>query len=237
MATLVIWGEDDHEKRAKALATAYAATAQKVNVKPGKVTGLETLVFWGHGDPTAFCSLSSNEFVEIVAAWKKSNSGLKTVEMLTCNARHKQGGHTDSYTEQVVTKLYRKLSEVSFRALPVVTTKGGNTAQFSILKWHPGSSTWAYIGATGTDDKMMWAASTKLEDFMPPRGVQAGYVRALSAMESFKLLATTDAYAVKRNFDKTAADGYTKEMDNVKKESSIIAGTLGMLRWALTDIK
>jgi len=153
VGALVIWGEDDHQTRANALATTYATTAQAVSVKPKKIADLETLVFWGHGDPSAFCGLSSNDFVDLVTSWKKANSKLTTVEMLTCNARHKQGGHTDSYTEQVVTKLSRKLNEVRFKALPVATTVGGNTCQFSILKWHPASSTWAYIGATGIDIK------------------------------------------------------------------------------------
>ncbi len=237
MGSLVIWGEDDHENRAKALATSYATTAQKVTVKPKKVGGLDTLVFWGHGDPTAFCGLNSDAFVALITAWKKANSGLATVEMLTCNARHKQGGHTDSYTEQVVTKLTRKLNDIRFRALPVATTAGANTCQFSILKWHPASATWAYIGATGADDKTMWAASTKLEDFMPPRGAHVGYVRALAAMEGFTQMAVTDPYAVKRKLDKAGVDAYTKAMTDVKKESYIIAGTIGMLRWALTDIR
>ncbi|MBX6363713.1 MAG: hypothetical protein IRZ00_07590 [Gemmatimonadetes bacterium] len=237
MGTLVIWGEDDHQNRAQALATTYAAPAQNVKTKPKKISGLTTLVFWGHGDPSAFCGLNSDAFVDLVTTWKKLNSGLETVEMLTCNARHRQGGHTDSFTEQVVTKLSRKLNEVRFRALPIATTPTGNTCQFSILKWHPASGTWAYIGATGADDKTMWAAATKLEDFMPPRGTHVGYVRALAAMQAFRAMTTSNPYAVKRGFDQAACDKYTREMDDVKKESYIIAGTIGMLRWALTDIK
>ncbi len=83
----------------------------------------------------------------------------------------------------------------------------------------------------------MWAGSTKLEDFMPPRGQHVGYVRALAAMEAFKQMALTDPYAVKRKLDKAGVDKYTQEMVDVKKETYIIAGTIGMLRWALTDIK
>lgn len=236
MGALVIWGEDDHQTRASALATAYATTAQSVKVKPKKVADLDTLVFWGHGDPSAFCGLKSEAFVDLILAWKKANSKLQTVEMLTCNARHRQGGHTDSYTEQVVTKLTRKLNEVRFKALPVATATGG-TCQFSILKWHPASATWAYIAATGADDKMMFAAAAKLEDFMPPRGTNVGYARALVALQAFKGLSLTDAYAVKYKYDKARVDQYNKELAAVRQEATIIAGTAGMLRWSLTDIK
>jgi hypothetical protein len=235
MAALVVWGEDDHEVRAKALATTYNTTAQKLSVKPKSITGLETLVFWGHGDPSAFCSLESTPFVELVATWKKLNSGLRTIEMLTCNARHKQFGFPDSYTEQVVKKLTRKHADIKFKALPIATTKSGNTSDYSILKWHPGSATWAYVGAPG-EDKNMFAACFKLEDFMPPRGDQVGYVRALAALKGFKAMTTTHPFAVKYKYDQGRVDKYNTELAAVKNDAYIIAGTIGLLRWCLTEI-
>ena len=147
MATLVIWGEDDHKVRAEALATSYNTTAQKVTVKPRKVADLETLVFWGHGTSTEFCELDSDKFVALIAAWKKLNSKLKTIEMLTCNIRHKQGNKTDSYTEQVVKKLTNKQDHMNFRALPVLTTDNAVVCEFSILKYHAASATWASPGS------------------------------------------------------------------------------------------
>jgi hypothetical protein len=234
---LVVWGEDDHEVRAKALATTYNTTAVGVGSKPKKVKNLEALVFWGHGDTSKFCGLIPDEFLNLVAAWKKLNSNLQAVEILTCNARHKQAGNTDSYTEQVVNKITTRHLGLRFRALPIAVTKKAEVCQFSVLKWHPASSTWAYIGGTGTDDKLMWAGSAKLEDFMPPRGDQVGYLRAASALTSFTARTTRDAYAVKRNWTQTNVDNYNVELKNVKDNCAIMAGTIGMLRWLLTDIK
>ncbi len=237
MATLVVWGEDDHQTRAKALASTYSCTAQVVTAKPQKVKDLDTLVFWGHGTATGFCGLEPHEFVDVVTAWKKKNSNLQTVEMLTCNARHRQGVHPDSYTEKVVTLLTRKLNEVRFRALPVATTTAGTTCQFSILKWQSASSTWAYVAGTGATDNYMWAAVKKLEDFIPPRGQLIGYVQAHAALQAFRGMTANNPSAVKRKYDQAAITKYNTELADVKKESYIIAGTLSMLRWALTDIK
>lgn len=201
MSALVIWAgssqkPEDHKVRAEALATAYSTTAQNVFKKPKKVAGLKTLVFWGHGDPHAFCQLKSQEFVDLVAAWKKVNSGLDTVEMLTCNARHKQGNCPDSYTEQVLKKVTDKHAGIRFKAMPIMTTRGGEQSDWSVLKWHADSSTWAYIGAK--DENFIFRAGALLEDFMPPRGTSIGYVRAFVAMERFIGLGVNDPYATKR---------------------------------------
>jgi hypothetical protein len=244
MSALVLWGGDDHQVRAKALATTYATTAQDVSGKPKKVSGLNTLVFWGHGDPAHFCHLTPDEFVSLVASWKKLNSGLETVEILTCNARHKNGAFTDSYTGQVVTKLTTKHSGIRFKALPVATTKKGATCEWSILKWHDASSTWAYIGAptytlgsSSQLDSIMHDAVKLLEDFMPPRGQYVGYARAIAAMESFTGLTTTDLYATKRKWGQADVDNYNKEAKATRENTFIMAGTLSGLRWWTTDIK
>ncbi len=237
MDALVIWGEDDHEVRAKALATTYNTTAVGVDSKPTKVKNLDTLVFWGHGETSKFCGLTSDAFLDLVASWKKVNSNLHTIEILTCNARHRQGANSDSYTEQVVKKITTKHLGLRFRALPIAVTTNAEVCEFSVLKWHAASTTWAYIGGTGADDKLMWAGSKKLEDFMPPRGDQVGYVRAASALTGFTGRTITDAYSVKRKWVKKDIDNYNTELKDVKDHCSIMAGTIGMLRWALTDIK
>jgi hypothetical protein len=234
---LVIWGEKDHEVRAKTLATTYATTAVPVDSKPKKVKNLDTLVFWGHGVQTEFCGLTPDEFLDLVASWKKLNSNLQTIEILTCNARHKQGNHADSYTDELVKKTSTKHAGLRFRALPVAVTKKPETCEFSVLKFHAASSTWAYIGGTGTNDTNMWAASKKLEDFIPPRGDKIGYVQAASALTAFTARTTTDAYSVKRKWKQADVDKYNIELKNVRDNTSIMVGTIGMLRWALTDIK
>jgi hypothetical protein len=234
---LVIWGDDDHEVRAKSLATTYATTAVAVDSKPKKVKNLDTLVFWGHGVQTAFCGLTPDAFLDLVASWKKLNSNLQTVEILTCNARHQQGNHTDSYTDELLKKTTTKHSGLRFRAMPVAVTKKPEPCQFSILKFHAASSTWAYVGGTGTNDTLMWEAVIKLEDFIPPRGDKAGYVQAAAALTAFTGRTTTDAYAVKRKWKQANVDKYNTEMAAVKANCSIMVGTIGMLRWALTDIR
>lgn len=237
MDALVIWGEDDHEKRARAIATTYNTTAQSVKTKPTKIKALGTLIFWGHGDPISFCGLKAAEFLDLISSWKKLNPKLRTVEILTCNSRHRQGGYSDSYTEQVVTKLSSEHTDIRFRALPVAVATIGQCCQFSILKWHPATATWAYIGAVGTDDKIMWKAAAHLEDFMPPRGDYAGYARATAAFNAFNGRTLTDAFAVKRKFTKKEVDDYNDSLKLIKDNCVIIGGTLSMLRWHMTDIK
>ena len=235
MVALVIWGEDDHQVRAKALATTYNTTAQKINVKPKKITGLDTLVFWGHGDTQRFCGFESTPFVELVTVWKKLNSDLRTIEMLTCNARHRQSTSPDSYTEQVVKKLTTKHKDLKFKALPIAVTKAGSTSDFSILKWHA-SNTWAYIGTPG-DDHPMFEAIKKLEDFLPPRGTLANYPQALAALREFVGMTITHPYAVKRNWKQAQVDQYNQELTRAKSNNVYMtAGTIGMLRWYVTDI-
>jgi len=239
-----MWGGDDHRVRAEALATTYSTIAQDVTVKPKKVSGLKTLVFWGHGDPKHFCHLTADEFLSLVASWKKLNSNLDTIEMLTCNARHKNGAFTDSYTEQVVRKVGKKQAGVRFKALPVATTKKGATCEWSILKWHDGSKTWAYVGAptntggsTSQMDSIMHDAVKLLEDFMPPRGTYVGYARAIAAMEAFKGMTTSDLYATKRKWGQSDVDNYNKAAKGTRENTFIMAGTLSGLRWWTTDIK
>jgi hypothetical protein len=61
--------------------------------------------------------------------------------------------------------------------------------------------------------------------------------RAASALTAFTARTTTDAYAVKRKWNQTNVDNYNAELKNVKDNCAIMAGTIGMLRWILTDIK
>lgn len=245
MGTYVIWGEDDHMVRAKSLATAYGTTAGSVKDKPKAIAGLDKLVFWGHGDTARFCGLTPTEFVDLVGEWRKKNKSLATVEMLTCNARHKQT-NTDSYTDQVVTALSRKQSKaadmVKFRALPVATTKSGKTCHWSILKWHPASATWAYVAAPtrpvlNHEDNDMHHAVVMLENFMTPRGTSVGYREAFAAYSALQAMTLAHPYALKYKFDQAKVDEFNRKMNEVKNDAFIMAGTLGLLRWLLVDIK
>ena len=246
MTAIVMWGESDHQTRAKSLATAYATTAKSITDRPTKVAGLDKLVFWGHGETSKFCGLSAPDFVKLVGEWKKKNSSLTTVEMLTCNARHRQRG-SDSYTEQVVTQLSRKTNKradkVNFRALPIATTRSGKTCDWSILKWHGATATWAYVAATDVTgdviraDSLMHDAVVALEDFKTPRGTNGCYRTAFGAYHRFDPKTMEIPIAKKYKWDDAKTQEYKKKLINIRDNASITAGTLGLLRWMLVDIK
>jgi hypothetical protein len=245
MSTLVIWGQDDHQVRAKALATAYSTTAVSVRDPVQVIGGLDRLVFWGHGDTSHFCGLTAREFVELVGAWRKRNPGLKTVEMLTCNARHRQTS-TDSYTDQVVTALRRRVSKwadmVNFRALPVAVTPSGKTCDWSILKWHPASASWAYVAAPtrpvlNHEDNDMHDAVVMLENFLKPRGEGNNYREAWAALRACKAMTSSHPYAIKRKLTDEQLEAFNRKLKSVKEDAFIMAGSLGLLRWLLVDIK
>lgn len=235
MQTLVISGDTGHDARAKALATTLNTTSESVQQSPRHISKLERLIFWGHGDVLRFCGLKSEEFVDLIAAWKKKNDKLSTIEMLTCNVRHRQGSWPDSYTEQVVSKLTKKHRDLTFRGLPVAKSANGKTCQFSILKWHPGTATWAYIAGPGVDDTQMTNIEVKLEDQLKPRGAHDGYVRAWAALKDF-LLTPQHPYATKRNYIDKDVKEYNDALKKAKIESFVMAGTVGMLRWCLEDL-
>ncbi len=150
-------GTGDHEARAKALASVTPAA----NFGPGNVSGiqkpgLDTLTYWGHGNAMKFCDLTPAQFVENIAAWKKWNPGLKTVEILTCNARH--ATDDKSYTAQANPMLKRKFADISLKAMPMGM---GSIAShnWSILNAHVGTLTWYYVTAGGNQDTdEMWPA-------------------------------------------------------------------------------
>ena len=199
-----------------------------------KITGLETLVFWGHGVPSAFCSLEWTHLSN-VATWKKQNSGFALLKCSRATAGIR--GRASILHQKVVKNAATKRNTPiqNSNALPIAETKSGKTSDYSILKWHPGSATWAYVGAPG-EDKNMFAACFKLEDFMPPRGDQVGYVRALAALQAFKSMTATHPFAVKYKYGQDRVDKYNLELASVKNNAYIIAGTIGMLRWCLTEI-
>lgn len=246
MSTLVIWGENDHETRARSLATAYFTTASSINDAPRKVDGLEKLVFWGHGTRDYFCGKSPSDFVTLIRDWRKLNESLSTVEMLTCNIRHVEN-QTDSYTDRVVTQLSRRANKtadkVKFRALPKAMAADGTNCDYSILKWHPGSSTWAYIAAPKKDelnhwDSHMFTAVRGLEDFLAPRGTATDYPRAYAAFLGHKTPFTLQSpRAIQKKWDQSQVDDYNARHKKSKEEAYIRVGTLGLLRWMLEDIK
>lgn len=247
MAIVVLWAERDHKNRAELLAQTYVAQAIDISggADPVTIPGLDTLVFWGHGDTRRFCGLDEDEFLAVVTAWKKKNKNVNAVEMISCNLRHRQGTYTDSYTMKVVAKLKKKHAGITFKALPVAVSGMGVGCENSILKWQPSSQTWAYVGTPGKEDKYMWAVCRKLEEQMPPVGLHDGYVRALNE------LVNTD-YLITHKFGLSAGpppvgappkgtvlfENCTRNhMLSVANNSHVSTGGIGALRAALVDIK
>lgn len=245
MTTRVFWGEDDHTDRAKGLAAAYATTASKFAGDAATVPGLTRMVLWGHGTADYFCGLRPETFIERIKGWQQANPTLETVEMITCNIRHIEHG-TDSYTDKVVTALSRKpnrsVKKLQFRALPVCVTPTGQKCGYSILKWHPRSATWAYIGAptkneTNHWDNFMFDSVRVLEDFMEPRGSATNYPQALAAYQKAVGKSPGDPYAARHNWTAKDFEDYNRKFEAIKLSTFVAAGRLGTLRWFLEDVK
>lgn len=244
MPTFIVWGEPDHKVRATSLAQACATTAAAISDPARQIAGLDTLVFWGHGTARKFCGLSPEDFVQRINVWRTINPDLKTVEILTCNARHTENGR-DSYTDKVVTTLSRRpnkvADKVNFRALPVCTTPSGKVCHYSILRWHK-SNTWAYIAAPKKDelnheDSHMFAGVITLEDFMDPRGAAKSYPQGESAYRKSNGKLLTDPYALRHNWTIQQFDDYNVKFKQVRQDTYVETGTIGALRGLLVDIK
>lgn len=174
----ILYGVGDHQNKGEALARSYpGAHCGPADKTPLTKPGLDTLTFWGHGDSSKLCHLTPPAFVKLVSDWKKLNPTLKTVEIITCNARHATGG-SDSYTKQVVSGIRKKHSDMAVKALPMGMGSTGAHA-WSILKFSPPTGTWCYVTAPGTvDTDFMWPAVHMVEAEM--RGL-GGYDLAAGA--------------------------------------------------------
>lgn len=237
MGIVVLWAEQDHKKRAEELAKTYDAPNFDITAtQPVQVSGADTLVFWGHGDAYKFCSMDADKFLDTVVAWRERNKKVRTVEMISCNLRHRMGTQPDSYTMKVLSKLKRKHAGIRLKALPLAYSRMGVACENSILKWQPASKTWAYVGAPGKSDAYMWAVCKMLEDQMPPRGTQDGYVRAHGRL-------VNQRFADTHKFGKDAVGMIAMEpcapnhMLCVSNNAYFRTGSIGTLRSALEDLK
>ncbi|HKL40772.1 MAG TPA: hypothetical protein VJ894_08835 [Cryomorphaceae bacterium] len=156
-------GHGSHGPRTQALAK--VSTPSNVgdidSTKPVLVPGLHTLAFWGHGDSSKLCGKTASEIVEIVSAWKKLNTGLKTVEIITCNARHASAGRP--FANQLKSKfgILSGTKGITIKGLPL-TVSGKNNA-WSILLAEPTFNSWVYITAPGTNDKLLMEANSLIQ--------------------------------------------------------------------------
>src|SRR5690348_9820009 len=146
-STTVILYQQDHKERAEALAKALglgSAFCLPVTDRAREVKGLTTLTVWGHGDQETFCDLDASRFKDLIQAWIEKNPKMKTVEIFTCDARHKSTDNKfDPYSRRVDS--YARIAGlvVTIKALP-----GGNaTHNCSVLAANAGTATFCYITA------------------------------------------------------------------------------------------
>ena len=180
--------KDNHEARARALAAVIpGATVGAINpnphandfVKPGHVGGLETLVFWGHGTLSSNCGMSADAMVKYIAKWKKNNSKLKTVEFITCNARHADG-KLEPYINMIKAGLkagfMASTRDIVVKALPV--NYAGSAKAYSILLAEANTKSWVYITAPADDkggDTYMTDAEHLIKFETDPSGKEVPY--------------------------------------------------------------
>jgi hypothetical protein len=193
----ILYGHQ-HQARAEALARAIGGHCGPADKKPILKPGLSTLTFWGHGDPFKFCEMTPDQFVAYVASWKKENKSLKTIELITCNARHATGG-ADSFTTNFKGKLRKKFSDISIKAMPMGIGTGGKPHIWSILKCQTTTNSWFYVTAPGAKDTdVMWpgvhlveaedgadlaikADAVKKRENLRKFGLEFGYLNTLRA--------------------------------------------------------
>ena len=87
------------------------------------------------------------------------------------------------------------------------------------------------------EDNDVHDAVVMLENFMLPRGTVEGYRLAFAAFSVFQGMTLTNPYAIKRKFDQVKVDEFNRKLKEVKEDAFIMAGTIGLLRWLLVDIK
>lgn len=154
--------EADHQNRAAKLASVIpGATSGLVSSPPRCIgTGLDTLIFWGHGTFVNLCGKTSAELAALIKDWRRLNPGLNSVELITCNARH-FSGNADSYANQLKATLrsgvLSSTRNVKVLALPVAVGGIRNACSILLADWQSG--TWVYVTAPGPNDTELMKAS------------------------------------------------------------------------------
>lgn len=163
-------GKNDHGPRGRALAQVSGAGSGYIETAVPTPKSIDTLTLWGHGDAAKLCGMDAKDISEVVKKWKAVNPGLKTVEIITCNARHASGGGK-AFVDQLKNKLHGFRSstrDVQIKGLPVAV--GGKSNAWSILLAEPTHKSWVYITAPGANDSLLMQAKS-LIDFEPtPNG-------------------------------------------------------------------
>lgn len=159
---VLIFYTNDHKARAEGLQQ-VTPNSQAIEItrtyQPTQVAGLHTITFWCHGDANQLCDISPSAMVTFLQRAKSLNSGLKTVEFITCNARHYKPGNngpTNSYAGSVkrgMSGITSSLRGITLKAMPLGAT--GKRDAWSILLAEATTKSWVYISAPGDTDSLM----------------------------------------------------------------------------------
>lgn len=156
-------GHGSHGPRTQALVTVTPRSrcGDIATTTACAIPGLHTLAFWGHGDRYRLCGKNVNELFSVIKAWKSLNSDLKTIEIITCNARHAVGG--DPFASRLKAKFgfLSGTRGMVVKALPVTVTGSANA--WSILLAETIHNSWCYITAPGATDALLMQASSLIQ--------------------------------------------------------------------------
>ena len=188
---MILYGKE-HRARAEALGLAYSEKVYAIADLPQSSNGIEaidssdtTLSIWGHGGSTSFCDLKDVELGLLIQNWKKRNSSLKKVELITCDAQH-NAQPLSGFAERAAKYVARDYKDVTFFALP----KGQYDDDRSILWANTGTKTFCYISAPSSTT--FDHANQRLQALSSDQGKDLGLVanamakeRALSSPNNF----------------------------------------------------
>jgi hypothetical protein len=247
MKKYVLWGHG-HEDRANGLAVAYATQCRDAAKSPKKISNLTHLSFWGHGIPAEFCEMTADAFVDKLNDWKKKNSGLETVDILTCNGRYTANGEksfTDLIRDRMRLPKYSKLADIKLRGLPNSATPSGKTCNYSILSFDPTTKSWSYVATPGFFDgtssqfeSHMFGAKYFLDTLLKTPTGRQSYVQAYGQMQRMQNLTLQHPHAIFKKMDQKKLDAFNATLKATKQDAFIMVGnSVGSLAWYLQEIK
>lgn len=138
-----------------------------------------TLTIWGHGGPQQFAEFTPAQLAAFVQRWKTANPGLKTLELITCDARHVQDDR-DSYTDKLMPLLIRGANVlVTVKGLP----RGGSKATVSELWAGNAVGSDGYFFLAAEDDAALQVAVGQMQAALAavPASVPVGGIFAAAA--------------------------------------------------------
>ncbi|MEM9058984.1 MAG: hypothetical protein AAGD13_00855 [Pseudomonadota bacterium] len=257
MSTFVIYQgpdalhpNDSHKNRAELLARHIGSTTSDIrnmdmNNIP-KIIGLKKLVFWGHGTPNKFCTLSSQKFVELLQKIREKNEGLEAVDMITCNISHGGLGNTP-YIKNVLdltrgwaNRKNRKVKKLTIRVPPTLTAPNGKLCKWSVLVWCGTSHTWCYVAATspknGSDNNLLNARGAI--EAMKYQGGAGSFPKAEVKLKRIQAFQRQSAFhhQVNPTDDFNLFRQWEEKMRIVKQESVFISGTVATLDRLLVKV-